>query len=184
MKIFVIGKTHSGKTPVAERLSKIMKYKLIYAGEWVKIHFLKKCDSLEEYIDKTSKYTVEKLREDFTFSLHYIRKKINNSDSYIIDGERNPYDFINLFDPSIDIVICISCRTGSKFKLRYEYGINVISIYLKWLLKNDFIKDFQYRQYQFDCLYNSQKKNLSWNSVEENIDNICRLTKLDVKNLL
>ena len=111
--IYVIGHSKTGKSPVAKRIADHFGFPIIEAGGWAR----QGCPPLEdetteEYVPRVSQYALEKLKTDPWVAIRHVDNGIKSSgDKSIIVGIRNPFDFAQLVDPSVDHVIFIESDT-------------------------------------------------------------------------
>jgi hypothetical protein len=172
MKVFVLGTSYSGKTPVAARLGAVLGIPVYSAGKWARRVFGQERETMADYVREVTEWSLARLREDFKCGLTALCSEADLSRPNIIEGERNPYDFVQLFDPAEDLVIGLAHTQNPIPATTFELGLDVIWSYLDWLLENRFIQGWQSRRYNFDCLYVSQKVTPVWTSLEERMDEI------------
>ncbi len=180
MKVFMLGLSRTGKTPVAEAIAAELGYELLPAGGWAKHSFTTKCSTMDEYVRRLTRHSVEKLQTNFTAGLDHLRALLLPTGSYVIDGERNPYDFIHLFDPATDFAIVLSQAVHTVAATGFELGVEVIGGYLDWLHRNRFIAPGQYRSYQFEDLYARNCPQTPQQSLEANIHRIVDQLRRDL----
>ena len=138
MKTFIIGTTSSGKTTIAEKLGKAWKMPVISASEWVRTEYNPKTTSKEERAQRLTAYTLEQLPQRIGAASEYIRSHYDLSHDMIIEGVRNPYDFMQLFNPQEDDVITIEYKNNPVRPNHFEKtGIDAIHEYLYWMTMND-----------------------------------------------
>lgn len=106
MKIFIIGYSRSGKTTLAELMAKELGVKYCSASGWLHQMFdvmalCAKDETKQEYIERLTALSLDTLQTDPDVCIRYVRK----SQATIIEGIRNPRDFLELFDPITDVVI-------------------------------------------------------------------------------
>ena len=142
------------------------------AGEWAHQGFGRRSSNMSEYVREITEWSLKRLREDFRAGLSFIQTHHDLSQPCIIEGERNPHDFVHLFQPAQDFAISLIHSQTPITRTTYELGLDVIWAYLAWLLENGLIEDKQHRRYSFDCLYISRKTKPEWLSLEEKIDEI------------
>jgi hypothetical protein len=180
MKIFVLGSSHSGKTPLAEAIARNLQLPVFGAGEWVRGKIGAAAVDMADYIARATERSVEILRRDFSFSLRSISDAMKDSPSCVIDGERNPYDFIRLFDPATDLTVSLTHNLGNSRNSAYESGLLVILSYLDWLGRNAFISTGQDRRYDFKFLRSSEGPLAKSQSLESNMEAIVHRLKADI----
>jgi hypothetical protein len=172
MKIFILGTSYSGKTPVAEQLGSLLRLPVYSTGQWARQGFDRSCSSMQDYVSEITEWSLAQLRQDFRAGLTFLRTHYDLSQACIIEGERNPHDFIRLFHPQQDFVVSLVHSHNPVPRTTYELGLDTIWAYLAWLMENGLIQTRQDRRYSFDCLYSSQKLESTWISLEELMDKI------------
>jgi hypothetical protein len=158
MKVFLLGATRSGKTPIAEHISICTGYRLISAGAWATVGSSDRDRTMEEHVRCATLFSVQSLKTNFRRSLEFAQLSIEGFPDVVIDGERNPFDFIHLFNPREDAAISIRIGENVRFWTDYEEGLLTIWKYLDWLLACGFIVAQQHRSYQVSCLYTDQRR--------------------------
>lgn len=138
---------------------------------------------MQEYVQRVTAYSVDCLKTDFSCSLDFARKSLENLSSVVIDGERNPFDFVHLFDPEHDFAILLKMSSEGQMSTRYETGLLTIESYLDWLLANGFIREQQYRRYEIGCLYVRERAAENAFVLELNIDQIATTALEDIAYL-
>ena len=151
MKLFIIGQSRSGKTTLAKHIAHTCHLRHISASNWVKqVWHLSEQDfpSREAYIQAITDYSLEYLRKSPHACVDYIRQQLQQpltSPQFctIIDGIRNPYDFVNLFDQQRDRCLHLVYLSNPIATNNFEQGLTVIQAYLDWLLTNHLIQPHQ-----------------------------------------
>ena len=141
MKIFIIGYSGVGKSPFASLLCRrYPQAQHIKAGEWVRSQF-----STNATAQEMAEFSAQKLKENINICVDFIREKyvFSQNSISIIEGIRNPYDFMQLFDPKKDMVIFVNRKNtfaSSYFELQ---GTNTIYSYLSFLASTRIIQEQQ-----------------------------------------
>lgn len=128
MNIFIIGNSKSGKSTLSSLMASDLGYKVVSAGGWVREAFADKTPSRKEMDD----YSCETFKHNPNACIEYIMEQIGNESNVIIEGIRNPRDFMFLYQPE-DIVIFIKLNPiveESDFETK---GINAIQAYLEFI---------------------------------------------------
>lgn len=58
MKIFILGTSYSGKTPVAERLGSCLGFPVYSAGQWARQGLLTPCVNMTEYVKEVTEFSL------------------------------------------------------------------------------------------------------------------------------
>ena len=138
MKIFVIGFSQSGKSTFSKTLAGTYNAEHITASNWTKRFKIDKSDP--EYREKVTAASREALSKDHLVAVHAIRAAILDSSKAIkiIEGIRNPLDFMHLFDLKNDYVVLLLPKNVVSANL-FDDGVKAIQTNLSWMVKNDII---------------------------------------------
>ena len=156
MKIFVIGNSGVGKTPLSKEIENRYGFKYISASRKIKtlipskILTLKKIDR-KKYTNEITAFSLSLLRKDPFIIINDLRME----DNVVIDGIRNPRDFINLFNPNKDKVVFVSKEKTEIKSTIFEKGIIVIKEYIKWLEENNLLEN---KSIYIDNIYPKEMK--------------------------
>ena len=103
--IFVVGTSGTGKTTFSNELAKMFDLEAVSASRWTTKFGYKKTDP--DYRTKVTEATKTALVDDPYVCINDLSLTIESRDShsFIIEGIRNPFDFMNLFSPERDYVI-------------------------------------------------------------------------------
>lgn len=128
LNIFIIGKTKVGKTTLGKILADKFQYQSISASEWIK------CRLETSNVEKITQASLALLKDDPDACVNYLQHKYHiKSGGLIIDGIRNPRDFLILFDPSRDIIISIENNNIDYASQFEEIGLKTIKENIKFL---------------------------------------------------
>ncbi|MEE3717647.1 AAA family ATPase [Tumidithrix elongata RA019] len=133
MKFIVIGQSQSGKTTLAQHIAQTYGFQHISASDWVKQVWQLSVEdfaSREDYIKAITEYSLEYLRKYPNACIDYIRDRLDYSDKTVIDGIRNPHDFVNLFDWRSDRCLYLNYQCNPIPTNSFERGLSVIQTYL------------------------------------------------------
>jgi nicotinamide riboside kinase len=135
MKVFVIGYTNTGKTTLAARIATALELPMVRANEWVEaslgseaVEYASKTDRAQVY----TQYSTDHLRVDPAVALRYMSTRFDVSRPCVIEGLRNPRDFLHLYDPRFDLVVLVD-RVGVTASSVFESGVDHIADYLRYL---------------------------------------------------
>jgi hypothetical protein len=140
VKIFVIGKSSSGKTPFAEAVATQLGMEKISGSEWLKpfsegMEFLTK----QEHIDKLTDISLRELKKNSNAAVDYIQEHYDLTKPCIIEGIRSPSDFFQLINLKHDLVVGLNRSLNPYKSNAYESGLVVIDKYLKWAERNGLV---------------------------------------------
>ena len=153
MKVFIIGATKSGKTTLAEKLSKKYDFKHIKASALIRDIFPKNesdFKSKQEFTEAITKFSLDINRKDPYIVSRYLRTSNNLDQNCIIEGIRNPNDFFELFDIANDKVILLKHENNDLKETEFEKGIEVIKDYLLWNLRVEIIHPKRFHEIRFE----------------------------------
>ena len=153
MKVFIIGATKSGKTTLAEKLSKKYDFKHIKASALIRDIFPKNesdFKSKQEFTEAITKFSLDVNRKDPYIISRYLRTSNNLDQNCIIEGIRNPNDFFELFDIVNDKVILLKHENNDLKETEFEKGIEIIKDYLLWNLKVEIIHPKRFHEIKFE----------------------------------
>ena len=152
MKIFVIGSSQTGKSPLAKALAENMRCKYLSTSGWVRNRFTANdYPTTKEFITAMTEYSINELRENPDRCIEYLNEQHDLSQACVIDGVRNPHDFIKLFDPKYDSVIILQRKKNPIRPTQFESGIELISAYLQYLEKTGLIdQQLEQRIYRYN----------------------------------
>ncbi len=143
MNILIFGNTGVGKTTLANMLAKKLGMNYIPANKFIREKFIKENleyididnkvewneDKRKAYNEKITKFSLDMLRENPLANA----KEFLNIENAIIEGFRNPFDFMMAYKPGYQIIHYLGGEPRSEFE---AVGIkSIISII-------DFLKTF------------------------------------------
>lgn len=168
--IFIIGRSRSGKTPLATKLATELGMQYIKASEWIRKEFPQQQGDRNSFITAITAASLQRLRENPRVCLDYITTNYDLSQPSIIDGARNPHDFVHLFRPQYDTAIILNYTPNNIVYTPFEQGIEIIKSYLDWLSNNGIIRPEQVQTYTFDKFFRYESGTTP--SLDEIIDNV------------
>jgi energy-coupling factor transporter ATP-binding protein EcfA2 len=121
MRIFILGPTGSGKSYLANLLSKELGIPIIEGSAWIRT-LTGRWDHGPEAAAFLSERSQELLKEDPDISLQTLQKLVGASESCIVVGLRNPVDFHGL----CDCERCIIEMTGLPVTEFEQQGLEAI----------------------------------------------------------
>jgi len=162
MKLFILGPSQSGKTTLAKQLAEIYGFEHLSASRWVKQSWQKSPEDFPDraaYIQAITAYSLASLHQSPYACIDYIRERLPCSGGIIVDGIRNPHDFIHLFDWQSDRCLHLIYQRHPISSNSFEQGLAVIEAYLDWLLKNHLIQPDQAIALRFQAFQTADHSN-------------------------
>jgi len=138
-KLFVLGASGAGKTPVARQLADALGVPHIGASQWVRRAFPPVDDPTQrqQQIEAMTRFSIEELRANPRACLDFIQREQHDlADAgapCVVEGMRNPFDFVHAFDPRRDLVVMMERADNTLQRTAFERGLDVIRDYLAWL---------------------------------------------------
>jgi hypothetical protein len=151
--IFVVGWTGVGKTTYAKQLClDNSNWNLITGSTWVTQHPdcpLVDGDSKRLRAEKLTKFCLNILKKDITVSYQGFLSLMKKHQTNVIEGIRNPSDFVRLFDPSKDeVVFLVNDRIVQPSTTFEKIGLETITHYVMFLLGEGLVTPEQIKQVQ------------------------------------
>lgn len=155
MRIFIIGASHTGKSPFARRLAEVLGITCVAAGAWVRERFPEPRPSEDasfteraNHIERLAAFAIAELRRDPHTSVASLTARLRPDEDAVIEGMRNPYDFVHLFDPRTDHVVALfgPPAVASPF----DRGVEPLLGYVDWLIEIGLLDPKHKRTYRFE----------------------------------
>jgi hypothetical protein len=90
-----------------------------------------------EFVFNLSEYSVACLAVNPSFHRSHLEGIIAGTPQpYVIEGERNPDEFVKLYDPKLDMIILIDRVDIEKYDTIIERGLPVIEQYVRWCVRS------------------------------------------------
>ena len=162
MKLLILGPSQSGKTTLAKQIAQTYGFAHISASEWIKQSWPPSPEDFPHrnaYIQAITDYSLTALRQSPHACIDYIRDRLPHSGSTVIDGIRNPHDFIHLFDWQSDRCLSLIYQHCPVPSNEFEQGLVVIEAYLNWLLTNRLIQHSQAIAIKFQAFQTNHHTN-------------------------
>lgn len=154
--VFILGPSNSGKTSIANLVSQALVMPVISASDWVRKEFIGSTLPKQQLIEAMTSYSQKQLHQDPEVCLKHIRTNypdVETKRGFILEGFRNPKDFLTLFNPRTDLVVRLSYTGNPYHGMSFERkGILVIDQSIDWFLQNELMQRQQYIQFSFDNL--------------------------------
>ena len=136
MKLFVLGASGAGKTPIARQLADKLGVAHVGASAWVRRAMPAQAPegmSRQQAVEAMTRFSIEQLRENPRACLEVAGPEMQAP--CVVEGMRNPFDFVHAFDWRTDLVIFVSRGDNTLERTAFEEGLEVIGNYLSWLRK-------------------------------------------------
>lgn len=154
MRIFVVGASHTGKSPLARRLAEALSIRHLSAGAWVRERFPlpRPGDTATEaerqaHVAQLGAFALAELRRDPHVSVASLAGRLGPAEDAVIEGMRNAYDFVHLFDPRTDHVIALA---GPPTEMSaFDRGIAPLLGYVDWMIDIGLLAPERKRSYCF-----------------------------------
>ncbi len=170
MKIFVLGRSGVGKTPFAKKVSEAAGWPLISASEWVKTIFRNTFDDRAEYVRAITTFSIQELQKRPSRCVDFIKSKYDLMKSCVIEGIRNPHDFVHLYNPATDIVVLLDWTENGLKETEFErWGLGAIRSYLRFLSETGILgQEAPVHEFTFNRFFEaSSHSQPSGNSLEQ-----------------
>ena len=158
--LFVVGLSQTGKTTMAKAVAKALGFYVVSASEWVKARYTptdaEKADRAL-YIERISAFSRTQLSIDPDACIDFIRRKYPLEEGgFVVEGLRNPRDFMALFRPSIDFVFALRFDDNGVKPSDFEReGVRAILGCVEWMVDNKMVLGGRFCEYQLDAYSDS-----------------------------
>jgi hypothetical protein len=151
MNLFVLGSSAAGKTPFARQIALALGVQHVSASEWVKRLFPAGAHAdRNAYVEAITRFSLAELARRPDACVAFLHQQHDLTRPTVIDGIRNPHDFVHLFDPRRDRVVFLELAGNAVRKTDFEDGLEVIRSYLAYLAKTGLLADpGRVRHYRF-----------------------------------
>jgi hypothetical protein len=154
MSIFVLGRSRTGKTPFAAQVALALGCPHVMASEWVRKRFPPATFAdRQSLVNALTRFAVAELRRDPEVCVEYIRRHHDLSSFHVIEGVRNPHDFVHLFDPRRDSAVFLEHTGNDLTPTAFEGGLAVIRAYLDYLRGAEMLEGLKVFLYSYPALY-------------------------------
>lgn len=125
MKIFVLGRSRTGKSPFAAHIAKQVNATHIMASEWVRSEFVPASADLDrsEFIAAITAFSLKRLASDPGACVKFITAKYDLTKLCVIEGIRSLHDFVRLFDATADQVVFLEHDGNELQPTLFERGL-------------------------------------------------------------
>jgi hypothetical protein len=141
MNVFVVGRSRTGKTPMAAHVAKAAGLAHVRASAWARATYDATLDpsvlstpptneTRATYIANITAFATSELRNNPWVSVEHLASHDLNVPS-VIEGIRNPLDFVHAYDPRCDVVIWLEGQQIAPTS--FERGLEVIEHYLSYM---------------------------------------------------
>jgi hypothetical protein len=155
MRIFVIGASHTGKSPLARRLAEALGIRNVSAGAWVRERFTEPRPAEDasfteraNHVERLTAFALEQLRRDPHVSVASLASRVRPDEDCVIEGMRNPYDFAHTFDPRTDHVVVLFGPPAVAGP--FDRGIDPLLAYVDWMIEVGLLLARRKREFRFE----------------------------------
>lgn len=142
MNIFIIGPSRSAKTPIANLVAKELGVDRISASDWIRSIFntsnpIVTIEDKQKALEEITLLSQNLLKENPNRCIDYLQSKyaINDLD-HVLEGFRNPRDFLTLFNPRNDRVVLLTHPSSPLHPLTFETeGLSIIEQSIDWFVQ-------------------------------------------------
>jgi hypothetical protein len=124
---------------MARHLAAAVGLRHVKAGAWVRERFATPAppDDAPDaeraaFVEAITRFAIDELRADPWVSIDHLAATGLDVPS-VIEGIRNPMDFVHAYDPRGDVVIWLDAASIAITPTPFERGLDVIDAYLAWL---------------------------------------------------
>jgi len=129
-----MGQSRTGKTPLSARIAAALEMTHIQASEWVKKRFDgTPYTDRNAYVQAITRFSIEELQREPYACVAYIDHRNDLRRDCVVEGIRNPHDFVHLFDPRADVAVLLNHVGNPVTRTAFESGLDVIAEYLRFL---------------------------------------------------
>ncbi len=154
MSLFVLGRSRTGKTPFAAQVALALGCPHVMASEWVRRRFPPATfPDRQSLVDALTRFSVEELKRNPRACVDYIRARHDLDRFNVVEGVRNPHDFVHLFDPRRDAAVFLEHTANDLRPTAFEGGLAVIRAYLDYLLDAGLLPASRVFVYRYPELY-------------------------------
>jgi hypothetical protein len=177
MKVFVLGSSHTGKTPMAEHVARALGVPHLRASAWARDRFPGPAGGdRQAFVDAITRFSIAELRRDPWISVDHLAAHHDLAGPCVIEGIRNPLDFVHLYDPRGDVTVWLDHGANPLVPTEFEGGLDVIAAYLDWLAAAG-LSDATRLRYRFGALRRTDPGAAAGDTLDDAIDDaIARLT--------
>jgi hypothetical protein len=150
-RLFVLGASGTGKTPLARQVAHGLQVPHVMASEWVRRVFPDDPGAdRQSRIEAMTRFSLAALSLDPQACTAYLHRHHALALPCVIEGMRNPADFVRTFDPRTDLVVTLELRTSALVRTGFEAGLEVIAAYVRWLVSVGLLQAERVQQFAHD----------------------------------
>lgn len=145
MNIYIIGPSRGAKTPIANQVAVSLKATRVSASDWVRNIFVPSgpvvtMEDKQRTLEEITKFSQTLLAENPNHCIDHIRQNypdvLARNGDYVLEGFRNPRDFLTLFNPAHDRVVFLTLPSSPLSPLTFETeGLALIEQNINWFAK-------------------------------------------------
>jgi len=145
MNIYIIGPSRSAKTPISNQVAEAVKAIRISASDWVRNIFVPSgpvvtMEDKQRTLEEITRFSQLLLADNPNRCIDHIRQNypgvVAQDGNYVLEGFRNPRDFLTLFNPAHDRVVFLTFPSSPLSPLTFETeGLALIEQTVNWFAK-------------------------------------------------
>jgi len=145
MNLYIIGPSHSAKTPISNQVAASINAIRISASDWVRNIFVPSgpvvtIEDRQRTLEEITRFSQLLLAENPNRCIDYIRQNYpgmaSQDGDFVLEGFRNPRDFLTLFNPVHDRVVFLTFPSSPLSPLIFETeGLALIEQTVNWFAK-------------------------------------------------
>jgi hypothetical protein len=150
VSLFVLGPSRSGKTPFASQVALALGCPHVGASEWVRRRFPPApYPDRAAFVAAITAFTLAELKRNPRACVEYVRSHYDLSLPCVVEGVRNPHDFVHLFDPRTDSAVFLHYIQNDLPATAFEAGLDLIRRYLAYLQATGLLEPARVVEYRF-----------------------------------
>ena len=160
MNLFIIGPSGTGKTPVAKYVADNLGFQLVKSSQYFREGFQKNLKDYETrgaFVNAITEYSLGELKKDPMCNINYINNHYDMSKDCVIEGIRNPNDFMAFFNPKTDYVLELYYVYTDIIPSKIESGISVIRDIIQWNIAQGIMDKKQYYEFNFEYFWDKER---------------------------
>jgi hypothetical protein len=176
VKIFLLGTSQSGKTTLAKRICDELSLQHVSASAWVRKNFKKSYEDKQIHIQSMTAFAIDQLKHNPFICIQELQTSYDLNLPSVVEGIRNPFDFVHLFDTRTDCVIWVKYKNNKLAPTLFEKGLLVVDALLSWQVQNELVSSKQIFNFEFEY-FDSHEKESSFSTFENRLTSVLAFVK-------